>query len=53
MPLTMKPNFEDYSCEMVFGLTPLPLEQDEALQQPCLEDCSTALFDKRACHKLR
>lgn len=53
MPLTMKPNFEDYSCEMVFGLTPLPLEQDEALQQPCLQDCSTAPFDKPACHKLR
>jgi len=52
MPLTMKPNFEDYSCEMVFGLTPPPLDKDEALQQPCLQKCSTALFDKPQCHKL-
>eukprot|EP00897_Mesotaenium_endlicherianum_P000883 jgi/Mesen1/10796/ME000092S10287 len=35
LPLTMTPNFEDMSCEMVFGQMPPPLEQDPALQQPC------------------
>ena len=53
MPLTMKPNFEDYSCDMVFGLTPPPLEEDEALRQPCLQECSSAVFDGVQCHKLR
>lgn len=52
MPLTMKPNFEDFSCEMIFGLTPPPLEQDEALQAPCLQECATAVRDRPRCHKL-
>lgn len=42
MPLTMEPNFEDYSCEMVFGKQPPPLEEDPATQQTCLTDCPTA-----------
>ncbi|CAD7702264.1 unnamed protein product, partial [Ostreobium quekettii] len=33
MPMTMKPNFEDNSCEMIFGQRPPPLEEDEAMQQ--------------------
>ena len=53
MPLTMNPNFENYSCEMVFGLTPPAIDEDEALQQPCLQDCSTVRSDKAPCHKLR
>ncbi len=54
MPLTMKPNFEDYSCDMVFGLTPPPVDEDEGtLQQPCLQECSLAVFDGVQCHKLR
>ena len=35
LPLTMKPNFDDLSCEMIFGQLPPPLEQDEAYLQPC------------------
>lgn len=35
LPLTMNPNFEDLSCEMLFGKTPPPLEEDEAFMQPC------------------
>lgn len=35
-----KPNFEDYSCEMVFGEAPLALEADEVAQQGCLADCT-------------
>ncbi len=53
MPLTMKPNFEDYSCDMVFGLTPLPIDEDDALQQPCLQECSTALSEELQCYKLK
>ena len=51
MPLTMNPNFEDYSCDMVFGLTPPALEHDEALQAACLKECSTGRA-KAVCHKL-
>jgi Beta-carotene isomerase D27-like, C-terminal len=37
IPLTMKPNFEDLSCQMIFGqIPPLPAV-DDAFQQPCLE----------------
>ena len=33
MPLSMEPNFEDYSCEMVFGRRPPPPEEDPAYKQ--------------------
>lgn len=36
IPLTMTPNFEDLSCEMVFGQVPPALETEAAYQQPCL-----------------
>lgn len=52
MPLTMKPNFEDFSCEMVFGLKPPPLEEDEVMQAPCIAECTTGVFDRPTCHKL-
>ncbi|MGD1907772.1 MAG: DUF4033 domain-containing protein [Leptolyngbyaceae cyanobacterium] len=43
IPLTMTPNFEDFSCEMVFGQPPSPLETEEAYNEPCLKDqCPTA-----------
>jgi Beta-carotene isomerase D27-like, C-terminal len=43
IPLTMTPNFEDLSCEMVFGQLPPPLETEAAYQQPCLvEQCGVA-----------
>eukprot|EP00850_Spirogloea_muscicola_P002781 SM000011S18959 [mRNA] locus=s11:39745:41290:- [translate_table: standard] len=35
LPLTMTPNFEDMSCEMIFGQQPPKLEDDPALKQPC------------------
>ena len=53
MPLTMKPNFDDYSCEMVFGLTPPSLEEDEVMQHGCISECTTALGEGAVCHKLR
>ncbi|XP_031095194.1 beta-carotene isomerase D27, chloroplastic-like [Ipomoea triloba] len=38
LPLTMNPNFEDMSCEMVFGQPPPPYEQDPVAKQPCFAD---------------
>ncbi|KAK9147198.1 hypothetical protein Scep_005955 [Stephania cephalantha] len=35
LPLTMIPNFEDMSCEMIYGQTPPPIEEDPAMLQPC------------------
>lgn len=43
LPLKMNPNFEDLSCEMVFGQLAPPIEEDEAYGQPCfLNQCSIA-----------
>jgi hypothetical protein len=54
IPLTMTPNFEDFSCQMVFGQPPPPLETEEAYQQPCLADqCTTARLNAEPCPKVR
>jgi len=54
IPLTMVPNFEDFSCEMIFGQPPPPLETEDAYNQPCLvDDCSLATRDPRPCPKVR
>ncbi|GAA0154070.1 hypothetical protein Leryth_005232 [Lithospermum erythrorhizon] len=53
LPLTMIPNFEDMSCEMVYGQVPPPFEQDPAGKQPCFKDlCSTANVNSSICPKL-
>ena len=36
IPLTLTPNFDDLSCEMVFGQIPPELETEAAFHQPCL-----------------
>ena len=54
IPLTMTPNFEDLSCEMVFGQIPPPLESESAYNQPCLENrCSLASSPSQFCPKVR
>jgi hypothetical protein len=54
IPLTMTPNFEDLSCEMVFGQLPPPLETEDCYHQPCLTDqCPTAQFTAVPCPKVR
>ncbi|WP_199325079.1 DUF4033 domain-containing protein [Phormidium sp. FACHB-1136] len=54
IPLTMTPNFEDFSCEMVFGQAPPPLETEAAYQQPCLvQRCELAPREPRPCPKVR
>nr|AFI78792.1 putative D27 protein [Chlorokybus atmophyticus] len=52
MPLTMKPNFDDLSCEMIFGQVPPPIEEDEARAQPCFATCPTARTVAPNCPKL-
>lgn len=52
IPLTMTPNFEDLSCDMVFGQPPSSLETEEAYQQPCLVECAAA-SPAAACPKVR
>jgi hypothetical protein len=54
IPLTMTPNFEDFSCEMVFGQAPPRLETEAAYHQPCLADrCATSTANQQPCPKLR
>ncbi|CAL0310365.1 unnamed protein product [Lupinus luteus] len=40
MPVNMIPNFDDMSCEMIFGLDPPELSDDPALKQPCYKLCN-------------
>ncbi|CAM8976655.1 hypothetical protein QQ045_030767 [Rhodiola kirilowii] len=39
MPVNMVPNFDDMSCQMVFGQEPPSPDQDPALKQPCYKLC--------------
>jgi hypothetical protein len=52
IPLTMVPNFEDFSCEMIFGQMPPDLQDEDCYQQPCLVNhCSIA--SPAPCPKVR
>lgn len=54
IPLTMTPNFDDFSCEMVFGQAPPPLDTEAVYQQPCLvQRCALAPVDPHPCPKVR
>ncbi|CAA2979021.1 Hypothetical predicted protein [Olea europaea subsp. europaea] len=54
LPLTMTPNFEDMSCEMVYGQVPPSFEEDPASKQPCYADiCSIANPSSSVCPKLQ
>lgn len=39
VPLYMKPNFTDYSCELMFGVPAPPDAEDEAYLEPCYVAC--------------
>lgn len=39
LPVYLKPNFEDGSCQLIFGQLPPPDELDPALVQGCLSRC--------------
>ncbi len=54
IPVTMTPNFEDFSCDMVFGKPPQPLENEPEYHEPCLTQfCSTANPKADFCPKIR
>jgi Beta-carotene isomerase D27-like, C-terminal len=53
IPLTMTPNFEDLSCEMVFGQLPPPLQEEAAYQQPCLVHQCGVMQSLEPCPKVR
>lgn len=54
IPVSMTPNFDDYSCEMVFGQLPLPIKEDPVYNQECLlNDCPTANFQVKSCPKVQ
>lgn len=49
----MTPNFDDFSCEMVFGQVPPAFEDEEASRQSCLKHiCPTASVTSQPCRKL-
>ncbi|XP_031287169.1 beta-carotene isomerase D27, chloroplastic [Pistacia vera] len=39
MPVNMVPNFDDMSCEMIFGQDPPAASDDPAFKQPCYKLC--------------
>ncbi|KAK6937587.1 Beta-carotene isomerase D27-like, C-terminal, partial [Dillenia turbinata] len=39
MPVYMIPNFDDMSCEMIFGENPPEASEDPAFKQPCYKLC--------------
>ncbi len=54
IPLTMIPDFTDFSCKMIFGQVPPPLEQEDAYHQPCLtHTCNMAQPNSKSCPKVR
>ncbi len=54
IPLTMTPDFEDFSCEMVFGAPPPELASEDCYQTSCLvNECTMAAPDGRPCPKVR
>ncbi|XP_078443155.1 beta-carotene isomerase D27 isoform X3 [Wolffia australiana] len=42
VPLLMEPNFQDYSCQFKFGVSPPEPGEDKTLLEPCLEICPNA-----------
>ncbi|KAL9358807.1 hypothetical protein Peur_046930 [Populus x canadensis] len=39
MPVNMVPNFDDMSCEMIYGQEPPAITEDPAFKQPCYKLC--------------
>lgn len=48
LPVRMTPDYDDKSCQMTFGLYPLPIAEDPAVTGNCLADCKMAgTFNRR------
>lgn len=53
LPLTMNPDLEDLSCEMLFGVQPPTVEADDIYMKPCFSQCEIAREGRaRACHRV-
>ncbi len=52
IPLTMVPNFDDLSCDMIFGQVPPAAEADEVVAESCLSNCPRGKPSAERCHKL-
>lgn len=54
IPLTMTPDFQDFSCKMVFGQPPPDLSTEAIYQQPCLAgQCAAANAEPSPCYRVR
>eukprot|EP00257_Ricinus_communis_P017414 XP_015575846.2 beta-carotene isomerase D27, chloroplastic [Ricinus communis] len=49
MPVNMVPNFDDMSCEMVFGQDPPIPTEDPAFRQPCYKLCKANQKHMKKC----
>lgn len=47
LPVRMTPDYEDKSCQMTFGVPPLPIAEDPAVTGDCLANCKMAAPVKR------
>ncbi|KAL4572009.1 hypothetical protein LXL04_018777 [Taraxacum kok-saghyz] len=49
IPFTMVPNYDDMSCEMIFGQDPPSLQDDPAFKQPCYKLCNVKQKHDASC----
>nr|GMD23662.1 beta-carotene isomerase D27, chloroplastic [Ipomoea batatas] len=49
MPVNMVPNFENMSCEMIFGQDPPSTSHDPAMMQPCYKLCNSKKKHHKNC----
>ncbi|KAI3506815.1 hypothetical protein L1887_21380 [Cichorium endivia] len=50
-PVNMVPNFDDMSCEIIFGQDPPKQEDDPAFKQPCYQLCNVKKRHSASCIK--
>ncbi|XAR58589.1 Beta-carotene isomerase [Bertholletia excelsa] len=53
MPLNMVPNFDDMSCEMIFGQEPPSTTEDPVYKQACYKLCKEKQKHNRSCSSLQ
>lgn len=48
LPVTLKPNFTDYSCKFEFGIKPvIDIEDDDVFTHPCLSICTHSINGRK------
>nr|KAJ0184596.1 hypothetical protein LSAT_V11C900458430 [Lactuca sativa] len=50
-PVNMVPNFDDMSCEIIFGQDPPAQEDDPAFKRPCYKLCNVKKRHSASCSK--